>query len=137
MEKPEEMFWPAQYTEYNIEEKIVIMLENVLENFFFFTKLKDKEWQRKKNCNMWWWMLTNFIIVIISQHLQILNHYIVHPKLIPYFMSNISQFKNIKRKLTIILKHLHLITERLPKLAQNMCLNQLLKKEKIIKTNYS
>ena len=35
MEKPEEMFWPAQYTEYNIEEKIVIMLENVLENFFF------------------------------------------------------------------------------------------------------
>ena len=37
MEKPEEMFWPAQYTEYNIEEKIVIMLENVLENFFFFT----------------------------------------------------------------------------------------------------
>ena len=29
MEKPEQMFWPAQYTEYNIEEKIVIMLENV------------------------------------------------------------------------------------------------------------
>ena len=29
MEKPEQMFWPAQYTEYNIEEKIVIMPENV------------------------------------------------------------------------------------------------------------
>ena len=33
MEKPEQMFWPTQYTEYNIEEKIVIMLENV--HFFY------------------------------------------------------------------------------------------------------
>ena len=36
MEKREQTFWPAQYTEYNIEEKIVIMLENVLDNFFFY-----------------------------------------------------------------------------------------------------
>ena len=37
----------------------------------------------KKKCNyVCQWMLTELIVVIIFQYVQILNHYIVHMKLI-------------------------------------------------------
>ena len=44
------------------------------------------------NC-VWWRMLPRFIVVIISQYIHILNHYVVHLKLINCCMSIVSQFK--------------------------------------------
>ena len=47
---------------------------------------------KKKSYNyIWYWLLTRFILVTISQYIQILNHDVVHLKLIYCYMSNIPQ----------------------------------------------
>ena len=41
--------------------------------------LTEQIFMTRKICNnVNWWILTKFIVVIISQHFQISNHYIVH-----------------------------------------------------------
>ena len=41
--------------------------------------LTEQIFMTRKICNnVNWWILTKFIVIIISQHFQISNHYIVH-----------------------------------------------------------
>ena len=57
--------------------------------------LKSSLLKKKKTCNyVQGWVLTRLIMVIISQYIQISNHYVVYLKLICY-MSIISQLKLI------------------------------------------
>lgn len=46
-------------------------------------------------------MVTRLTVVIISQCIQILNHYAVHLKLVQYYMSIIPQLKNIYQLLLL------------------------------------
>ena len=47
---------------------------------------------RKKNYNhVRWWMLTKLTVVITSQYIHILNHYVVYLKLIQCYLSSLSQ----------------------------------------------
>ena len=51
-------------------------------------------------CNyVWWWMLTRLTVLIISQYIQILNHYIIYLGLIVYVnFTLIEKLKWIKFK---------------------------------------
>ena len=44
--------------------------------------LKRSHHNNKKPVTMCWWMLTRLIVVIVLQYTQMLNHYVVHLKLI-------------------------------------------------------
>ena len=50
-------------------------------------------YDQKQLSLVWWWMLTRLILVIISQHIQRSNYYVVHLKIISSYMSIISQLK--------------------------------------------
>ena len=43
---------------------------------------------KETSCNcVWWWTLTRLIVTIILQHVQILNHYVVHLKLMSLYLT--------------------------------------------------
>lgn len=57
-------------------------------------------------------MATRLVVVVISEHIQMSNHHLVHLKLTSYRMSTISQFYKAHRLLSPTLRVSHLVWDR-------------------------
>ena len=78
----------AQISSYKINKDVMYNMTTAVKNtILHFWKLLTesvlKVLIRKKNCkSVWLWMLTRLIVMIISQYIQIFNHYFVYLKMI-------------------------------------------------------
>ena len=62
--------------------------------------LKSPHHTTHKRCHsVIWWTWDGLIMVIVSQYIQILNHYVAHPKWTWRDMSAMHQFKKKKQKM--------------------------------------
>ena len=51
-------------------------------------ELKSAHHKKRKLCNyVWWWVLSRLTVVLISQYVQILNHFAVYLKLIMFYVN--------------------------------------------------
>lgn len=62
---------------------------------------------RGKKLYLWWWRLTRFVVVSVSQYLQISNHFVVYMKLIECYVSLIPNFFLKKENILHSMNELH------------------------------